>query len=845
MLTLDALLAAAGPYAPVVLQGRAREFTEAAYDSRNVRGGELFVAVRTANADGHAHLAEAVDGGATGCLIERDLQPGELAAPGPTVVRVTDVLGTLRAVAQRQLDGRRGRAVVVAGTLGKSTTQAALAAAWSAAGAAPFANGDQNDLYGLPIALTRAPGGTADYLLEVAGGSSEEYRGLAAMIRPDVCCLVGAVDADALYWRRRAAAIRDFGLLPGAATVVVAPIDEPDLGAVSRGRRLVTFGGPGTGASVEVVGAPLGHGAGTRCVVRGPEGPYPVVVPLLGPAAARAVGATAATLLGLGLPLEPGIRALAAMVPPPGRAQRLPGSRLQWVLDDTVDATPAATVHALQVLQDLPGPRVAVLGECSRRPLRPGERAVLLAGLRLLDGLVIYRPGDWSAEIAARLRRAGSAERVVEVETVAEAVDAAHQLVRGAPGGGQEHRGSVLVKALGSRAAERITAGLATPGAALVRQDPGHRALPFSSRLRPTWVEIDVAALSANVAEVAAAVRPAGLMAVVKADGYGHGALQVARTALRHGASWIAVATVAEGLALRNGGIAAPCLVLGHTPAWQVAAAVEAGLAITVFDHDVLRAMDGAGRQRGAAAEAHLKVDTGMSRLGLLPEAVAPFLAQAQPLPGVNVSGCYTHLRRGEDAATTRRQLARFRTALDRASAAGHAFRWVHAANSAGWRTVPGARFTLVRSGIELLGLQTPDGRRRRPVLEFKTRVAQVREIGPGTAVGYGTTFTARRRMRLATIPVGYGDGFRRGPRHWGEVLVRGRLAPIVGDVCMDLTMIDVSAVPDVTVGDHVVLIGRQGALELSAETVAERLGTSNYEVVAQILPRVPRELRG
>ncbi len=845
MLTLDALLAAAAPYSPAVLCRGALEFTEAAYDSRNVRGGELFVAVRTPNADGHAHLADAVAGGATGCLVERDLQPEELGVAGATVVRVTDVLATLRAVARQQLGTRRGRAVAVAGSLGKSTTQAALVAAWGATGAEPFANGDQNDSYGLPIALTRAPAGAADYLLEVAGTSSDEYRELATMIRPEVVCLVGAVDAEALYWRRRAAAVRDFGLLAGPGSVLVAPIDEPDLAAAGRADRLLTFGGAGSGASVEVSGAPLPDGAGTRCVVRDPGGAQTVVVPLLGPAALRAVGAAATTLLALGLPLERGIQALAAMVPPPGRVRRLAGARVRWVLDDTVDATPAATVHALRVLQSLPRPRVAVLGEFSRRPLRRGERAALRAGLQTLDGLVLYRPGEWSAAMAAGTARPAGRGRVAPAETVSEAVAAADELVREAMGAARGPSGSILVKALGSRAAERITAGLAAPGAALVRQDPGHRALPFTSRLRPTWVEIDVAALGANVAEVAAAVRPAALMAVVKADGYGHGALQVARTALRHGAEWVAVATVAEGLALRHGGIDAPCLVLGHTPAWQVATAVDAGLTVTVFDPDVLRALDGAGRRRGLAAEAHVKVDTGMSRLGLRPEAVGPFVAQARSLRGVSLSGCYTHLRRGEDAPTTRRQLARFRAALDGAAVVGHGFRWVHAANSAGWHTVPEARLTLVRSGIELLGLRTPDGRRRRPVLQFKTRIAQVREIGRGTAVGYGTVFTAPHRMRLATIPVGYGDGFRRGPRHWGEVLVRGRPAPIVGAVCMDLTMIDVSDVPAAAVGDHVVLIGRQGTLELSAEMVAERLGTSNYEVVAQILPRVPREPLG
>jgi alanine racemase len=190
-------------------------------------------------------------------------------------------------------------------------------------------------------------------------------------------------------------------------------------------------------------------------------------------------------------------------------------------------------------------------------------------------------------------------------------------------------------------------------------------------------------------------------------------------------------------------------------------------------------------------------------------------------------------------------QMELFQLALRLARQQGHHFTIRHAANSAAWKHALSARLDMVRLGGELLGLETADGRRRRPVLSFKTTVAQLRRISRGTHVGYGDAFRAPEEMTVATLPVGYGDGFRRGPSNFGEVLIRGRRHPLVGDVSMDLCMVNVSSDPSVCRGDPAVLIGRQGSLAITAEDVAQRLGTINYEVVTQILPRVPREAIG
>jgi alanine racemase len=273
---------------------------------------------------------------------------------------------------------------------------------------------------------------------------------------------------------------------------------------------------------------------------------------------------------------------------------------------------------------------------------------------------------------------------------------------------------------------------------------------------------------------------------------------------------------------------------------------VLSDLAAAVFDLDVAHALSRAGRELDHRVRVHVKVDTGMGRLGLLPEQVVPFVAELRQVPGLELEGIFTHFSVADcEPAYTQGQIARFREVLSALAETGIRFPLVHAANSAGIFTQPESHFSMVRLGIAMYGLH-PSTQVRLPTdfraaLSFKTQVAQVKTLPAGSFVSYGNTYQTTGEQQIAVIPVGYADGFRRAPRHWGEVLVRGRRAPIVGRVCMDQTMIDVSGIPGVRQGDEVVLIGEQGPERLSAEDVAERLGTVNYEVVSEILARVPR----
>ena len=373
---------------------------------------------------------------------------------------------------------------------------------------------------------------------------------------------------------------------------------------------------------------------------------------------------------------------------------------------------------------------------------------------------------------------------------------------------------------------------------------------------RPAWIEIDEGALANNVRQIRRLIGPQRLLAgVVKANAYGHGAIPVARQILAAGADRLAVATLSEALELRTAGIDAPILVLGYTPPRQAAEVVRAGVTATVYDVETAQALAEAAAQQGVRAAVHVKVNTGMNRLGLDPEDAPAFLEALRAMATLEAEGVFTHFATSDtDRAFALVQAARFGAMIAALEAAGLRPPLVHAANSAATLTLPETHFDMVRCGIALYGLDpdeemTPLPAGFRPVLSWKAEVAQVRTLPPGAGVSYGLEFVTRRSSTLAVIPVGYADGFPRRPLTWGGVLIHGKEAPIVGRVCMDQSLVDVTDIvaagEPVRQGDLVVLIGRQGEAAISAEEAARRIGTINYDVVSRILARVPRIMVG
>lgn len=370
--------------------------------------------------------------------------------------------------------------------------------------------------------------------------------------------------------------------------------------------------------------------------------------------------------------------------------------------------------------------------------------------------------------------------------------------------------------------------------------------------LRPTWLEIDLSALTNNVRILRRHIGPDRLLyAVVKANAYGHGAEIIAPAALRAGANRFAVAAVNEAVLLRQAGLDAPILVLGYTPPDDAETLIEHSLTATVYDLRTALAFAEVAARQNEKMTVHLKVDTGMHRLGVDYAEALDLCAQVDRSDDLLFEGIYTHFSTASqvDQSYAREQLRRFTTLLDSLARAGCRPAIAHAANSAATLALPDAHLDAVRCGILLYGLspgsECPTPREMRPVLSWKARLAQVRRLNAGEPVSYGNTWRAPNDCTVAVVPVGYADGFPRSPRTWQRVLIGGREAPIVGRVCMDQTVVDVTKIVESGVNvqqdDEVVLIGLQQGQALSAEEVATRLDTIHYEVTSRLMARLPR----
>jgi alanine racemase len=367
---------------------------------------------------------------------------------------------------------------------------------------------------------------------------------------------------------------------------------------------------------------------------------------------------------------------------------------------------------------------------------------------------------------------------------------------------------------------------------------------------RPTWAEISLSALRHNYLTIKRHLSAAAqLMVVVKANAYGHGAVECAQALESIGADWFGVALVEEGIELREAGITHPIFCLGGFWRGQAEDVIKQDLTVAVSRLDQAEELNARAREAGRVANFHLKVDTGMGRLGVLPNEVAGFVRALNRFDYIKLDGLMTHFADADDIDRhfTEFQIARYNEAMNILRELGLNPRWQQMANSAGIHAYPQSHGNLARAGATLYGLvrdvlsPEPEPFDLRPVMSLRSRVVMLKTVPAGTSLGYGCTFTTSRESRVATIPIGYADGLRRAHSNNGVVIVRGRLAPIVGRVSMDLTIIDVTDAPGVEVGDEVILIGQQNGLRIAAEDLAEQIGTISYEIVTGISYRVPR----
>ena len=825
----------------------ATTFSDWCYDSRLARPGQIFVAVRTERRDGHAFIADAIAAGCTGVLCER---PPAVASA--SIVVVEDTLMALEQWAAATVRRYAPSIVAVTGSVGKSSTKRAIATLLSGQGLVFRSRRSFNSLFGLPLALGTLGPEHRYAVLEMGVDRFGEMARLAASFPPQVAVVTNVAPTHLRYLRDEAHIAAEKGVLvaalpPGGYAILNA--DDPYVRAMAERTtaHIIWYSVDNGATSPDTLTASRieTNLNGTEFTVRWHDREQHCTLPLVGRHSVYIALAAIGAALACGVSFRTAVMRCRLIEPQNGRLRPLPGRNGSTILDDTYNASPRSTLAALEALRDLPARRrIAMLGDM----LDLGERAPALhhaVGMEAgAHADLLVTKGDLAAEIAAGTIEAHpDLPPPVVTHTVSDAV----QSVGPELGPGD----LVLVKGSAAARMEAVVAALLDPSVSandvLVRQEVPFEVVRVAASDRPTWLEIDLEAIGNNMERLGSLVGPrVAVMAVLKADAYGHGAVRVARTVLRRGASSLGVATVGEAVSLRDAGIRAPILVLGYTPTWQVRDALRRDVQLTLWEREVAQECALAARDLNLRAQVHVKVDTGMARLGIHPDEALSLLHDLRALEGVDVVGLFTHLATADTADRTQSQaqLERFAALVAAVEREGLRPPVVHAANSAAVFRFPEAHWDMVRPGIALYGLDpSPDAvcpPGFRPALAFKTAIAQVKTLPPGSPVSYGATFVTARTTRLATIPVGYADGFRRSPS-WRAVLVRGYHAPIVGRVCMDYAMVDVTDIPDVAVGDETVLIGSQNDQTITASDVANWLGTINYEVVAAILPRVPR----
>ncbi len=889
MIYLDLLLQAT--HGTLYYQGKQDVFPAFSHDTRQIVSGELFVAVRGERSNGHDYLLDAIRGGASGVMIEahifhalaEEVQQRLEHAEVATIV-VKDTRLALQQYASFILQHWHPTIIAVTGSVGKTSTKEAIATVLANKFSTFRSWQNYNDLLGIPLSLGRLEKHHQYAVLELGCDHPGEIAALCAIIRPSIGVLTHISPAHLQYFGTLESLSAELGTLftslpeggcffynnfnqeiydlllhhnpLHAQSIARYPYLSHNMPAFTKDEA------PSPLQDIQVTWQGVECSLLTMEAVT-PESPAVVTTTLashlLGEHALQTMLAAYAVGQYVGISSKEIAETLHTLSPLSGRLAPLAGVENAMLLDDTHNATPASVSASLKTLHALPAARrIAVLGDM----LSLGDSTVEAhrdmgrETAQYAEYLVVK--GEHATLVAESAQQAGlPISRIAITSTHEDAAQAVRSILaqRSPSSNKSELQDAVLIKGSEATRMERVTQLLmAEPWEAserLVRQTPAWKQIVVARAERPTWVEIDLNAIANNTRRIKSLVgAQVQVLISLKADAYGHGALKVARTTLRNGASMLGVATLSEATPLREGGITAPILVFGYLPLWQMREAARQDITVTLYSSESAQALSRAALALNETVKVHVKVDTGMGRLGIREEQLDDIVAlmrEIQALPGLMLEGLYTHFAMADtrDKTHARLQLERFQRVLQVLTEQGLRPPLVHASNSAATLSFPEARFDMVRPGIAIYGLD-PSSEVRvpaefRPALTFKTQVAQVKMVPAGECISYGCTFTTERPTRIAVLPVGYADGFRRSPYNWGFVLVHGQEAPILGRVCMDQCMIDVTDIPQTHMGDDVVLIGRQGNAILTAEQIAERLGTINYEVVAEILARVPR----
>jgi alanine racemase len=828
----------------------AQIFTGFCLDSRQARESQIFVALRTDQGDTHQYIEEAVQNGVSGIICTR---PPECDTSGVSVVLTRDVPGALMLWSHLVLGRLATKVIGVSGTTGKSVAVEAITRVLETRYSVLKGETDRDGPLSVPLALAKLTPEHRFIVLRLGTTQPGEMAQMIQAAEPDIAVITHIGHAHTDRFGSLDNIAQEHQILTeflSPSGLAVLNFDDDLVRKMPTRARVMTYG-----LDMERFGADLMaynvmlSSNGTGFDLRyGSERYVGRWIPLLGYHQLYSV--LAALVVGLyhEVPVDDALRALSEMRPLPGQMNPLHGLNDSLIIDDTHDANPESTLAALDwlhAIKDKSHRAVFVMGDMDHLGgySQTGHRLIGQHAAEVAD-LIITDGSD-----AALIARAALDQDIdsSQIRTTYSTQDTVAALIESDTLSAND---VVLVKGGASTRMEKVVEALLQneeDRSQLVRQDLRIAGLSPFQPARLSWVDINTNTLATNVRAMKDLVGDkVTLMAVVKANAYGHGAVTVARTALLNGAEHLGVASVSEALELRDAGITAPILVMSYTPVYAVRQAIRQNITITLYDLDMAWAYNQAARELDGKLTVHVKVDTGMGRLGVMANEAMALFRHLTNLHSLKVEGVYTHFSSADSSpGATTKQLDTFKGVIRPLRASGFNLKYTHAANSAATLAYKDSHFNMVRVGIALYGLQPGEDVKLssdfRPVMSWKTVVAQVKTLPRDHPVGYGGIYRTQGEERIAIIPVGYADGLRRAPGNWGTVIVHGQYAPIVGRVSMEKTAINVTKIPSVSIGDEVVLLGQQGDASITAEDIAAQLETINYEVVCGILPRVPR----